>query len=157
MRECARVSVGELFTGPSVTDAARADLKREMTKKGVRKTIVDSVLQQLMVGSPTPSQFSVVHSRPASSNGGSENGDVPAKKEYIPPSLKLQGKRPANTVTRTLSQSTTSTSFAETASRPPSRFGPDTPITPTADSEISAVYVCIIRFYSLPLNMTFSL
>ncbi|KAI6034288.1 clasp N terminal-domain-containing protein [Pisolithus microcarpus] len=31
-----------------VTDAARADLKKEMAKKGVRKTIVDSVLSKLM-------------------------------------------------------------------------------------------------------------
>ncbi|OBZ76525.1 Protein STU1 [Grifola frondosa] len=46
VRECARVSVVELFTGPGVTDAARADLKKELTKKGVRKTIVDGVLSR---------------------------------------------------------------------------------------------------------------
>lgn len=34
VREVARQSVVELFTGPTVTDAARADLKKEMAKKG---------------------------------------------------------------------------------------------------------------------------
>ncbi|KAI6134906.1 clasp N terminal-domain-containing protein [Pisolithus croceorrhizus] len=48
VRACAIPSVTELFTGPGVTDAARADLKKEMAKKGVRKTIVDSVLAKLM-------------------------------------------------------------------------------------------------------------
>ena len=33
VRECARQSVVELFTGPGVTDTARADLKKEMAKK----------------------------------------------------------------------------------------------------------------------------
>ena len=33
VRECARQSVVELFTGSTVTDAARADLKKEMAKK----------------------------------------------------------------------------------------------------------------------------
>ena len=64
VRDCARNSVIEIFTAPGVTDAARADLKKEMTKKNVRKTIVDIVLGKLMaagsaattdVGSPPPS------------------------------------------------------------------------------------------------------
>lgn len=50
VRECARHSVVEIFTGQGVTDAARTDLKKEMTKKGVRKTIVDSVLIKLLSG-----------------------------------------------------------------------------------------------------------
>jgi CLIP-associating protein 1/2 len=37
-----------MFTAPTVTDGARADLKKEMTKKGVRKGIVDGVLGQLL-------------------------------------------------------------------------------------------------------------
>ncbi|KAA1466154.1 hypothetical protein DENSPDRAFT_862277 [Dentipellis sp. KUC8613] len=83
VRETARVSVVELFTGPGVTDAARADLKKEMTKKGTRKGIVDGVLAKIVGGSSTPA------------SEGSENGDAPSgKKEYIPPSLALQGGRP---------------------------------------------------------------
>lgn len=39
-----------LFSGPQVTDAARADLKNEMTKKGVRKTIVNDLLGKLLAG-----------------------------------------------------------------------------------------------------------
>jgi CLIP-associating protein 1/2 len=50
VRECARQSVVEIFTGQGVTDAARTDLKKEMTKKGVRKTIVDNVLTKLLSG-----------------------------------------------------------------------------------------------------------
>lgn len=52
MRDCARNSVIELFTAPGVTDAARADLKKEMTRKNVRKTIVDAVLGKLMAAGP---------------------------------------------------------------------------------------------------------
>jgi CLIP-associating protein 1/2 len=36
-----------MFTAATVTDSARADLKKEMTKKNVRKGIVDTVLSQL--------------------------------------------------------------------------------------------------------------
>ncbi|KAF8592524.1 hypothetical protein K439DRAFT_1400409 [Ramaria rubella] len=50
VRECAKQSVVEIFTGHGVTDAARTDLKKEMTKKGVRKTIVDSILARLLSG-----------------------------------------------------------------------------------------------------------
>lgn len=41
----------QIFTAPGVTDAARADLKKEMTKKNVRKGIVDGVLNQLLANS----------------------------------------------------------------------------------------------------------
>lgn len=87
VRACATPSIIELFTGPGVTDAARADLKKEMTKKGVRKAIVDNVLSKLM-----SSSRSTGASTPLSE--GSENGDTGAKKEYIPPSLMLQNRRP---------------------------------------------------------------
>lgn len=87
VRACATPSIIELFTGPGVTDAARADLKKEMTKKGVRKAIVDNVLSKLM-----SSSRSTGASTPLSE--GSENGDAGAKKEYIPPSLMLQNRRP---------------------------------------------------------------
>ncbi|KAF8761794.1 CLASP N terminal [Rhizoctonia solani] len=39
--------VVSLFSAPGVTDAARADLKNEMSKQGVRKTIMDAVLNKL--------------------------------------------------------------------------------------------------------------
>lgn len=51
VRDCARNSVVEIFTSPGVTDGARADLKKEMTKKNVRKGIVDGVLNQLLTNS----------------------------------------------------------------------------------------------------------
>ncbi|KAH7922895.1 hypothetical protein BV22DRAFT_1197100 [Leucogyrophana mollusca] len=87
VRSCAGPSVIELFTGPGVSDAARADLKKELAKKGVRKAIVDNIQSKLMSGS--------THSTGASTpqSEGSENGDS-GKKEYVPPSLMLQGRRP---------------------------------------------------------------
>ncbi|CCM02847.1 uncharacterized protein FIBRA_04959 [Fibroporia radiculosa] len=88
VRECARQSVVELFTGPGVTDAARADLKKEMTKKGVRKGIVDGVLAKVLAGggggASTPGTLS---------EAGSENGDA-GPKEYVPPSIALMNRRP---------------------------------------------------------------
>ena len=72
VRECARQSVVELFTGPGATDAARADLKKEMTKKGVRKTIVDGVLSKVLSGSAgtsTPATMSEAVVRPATGWG----------------------------------------------------------------------------------------
>lgn len=136
VRDCARTSVVELFTGPGVTDAARADLKKEMTKKNVRKTIVDGVLAKLL-GSSIGSALQ--------SHEGSENGDATSgKKEYIPPSLALLGKRPrvasqnANLPTRSVSQ-------PSSLSRPTSRAAmssPPPPPTPTAENaEVRPVYV----------------
>ncbi|KAI0316697.1 clasp N terminal-domain-containing protein, partial [Amylostereum chailletii] len=139
VREIARGSVVELFTGPGVTDAARSDLKREMTKKNVRKTIVDSVLSRIFNGST---------SAPASE--GSENGDP--KREYVPPSLALQGRRPTTSsdtapgpsMSRAVSQSNVAQS-----SRPASRARVMTPppLPPTADSsaDVQAVYVASNR------------
>lgn len=136
VRDCARTSVVELFTGPGVSDAARADLKKEMSKKNVRKTIVDGVLAKLLA---TP-----MGSNPQS-HEGSENGDaIASKKEYVPPSLALQGKRPRvpsqNTpgIARTVSQ-------PSSMSRPASRAAmtsppPQTPTT-SDNAEIRPVYV----------------
>ncbi|CAE6428959.1 unnamed protein product [Rhizoctonia solani] len=47
VRDAARVGVVSLFSAPGVTDAARTDLKNEMSKQGVRKTIMDAVLSKL--------------------------------------------------------------------------------------------------------------
>lgn len=87
VRACASPSVIELFTGPGVTDAARSDLKKELTKKGVRKAMVENIQSQLMhssraAGTSTPQ-----------SEGSAGSGEP--KKEYIPPSMMLQqGRRP---------------------------------------------------------------
>ena len=145
VRDCARQAVVQLFTGPGVTDAARADLKNQMTKKGVRKTIVDGVLSKLL-GS------GLVESNPQGQEG-SENGD--SKKEYVPPSLALQSKRP-----RVASQNTTgvarmvSGSGSKEMSRPASRAAgspPPLPQTPTTESaDIRPVYVSQISVTGWP-------
>ncbi|KAF9563665.1 hypothetical protein CPC08DRAFT_705806 [Agrocybe pediades] len=143
VRDCARQSVIELFSGPGVTDAARADLKNQMTKKGVRKTIADVVLSKLLAagsGASTPV------SQDAPENGDSSTG----KKEYVPPSLALQAKRPrlpsqgTNPLSRSVSQSST-----KEIPRPLSRAAMvETPPPPTPSSEgveIQPVYIASSR------------
>jgi CLIP-associating protein 1/2 len=124
-----------LFTGPGVTDAARADLKNQMTKKGVRKTIVDGVLSKLL-GSGS------VENNPQGQEG-SENGD--GKKEYVPPSLALQSKRPRTASQNTGTARMVSGSGSKEISRPASRAAassPPPPQTPTTESaDIRPVYV----------------
>ncbi|KAG6812660.1 hypothetical protein H0H92_001610 [Tricholoma furcatifolium] len=140
VRECARQSVVELFTGPGVADGARADLKKEMTKKGVRKTIVDGVLSKLLSVSGTSNTHS---------GEGLENGDAlnPKLKEYIPPSLMLQGRRPTVGSQNGGQPRTASQGSVKDVSRPSSRTAMDTqtgtssPSTPTNDSsDVQAVY-----------------
>lgn len=156
VRDCARSSVVELFTGPGVTDAARADLKKEMVKKGVRKTISDGVFSKLL-------GVSSVGSNPQSREG-SENGDaIPTKKEYIPPSLLLQGKRPqlpgqsaqsTHALNRTVSQG----NIAKEPSRPASRTDTGTPPPPPLPSENTEVQkVFVSEIYELQLRVKCSL
>ncbi|KAF6762767.1 clasp N terminal-domain-containing protein [Ephemerocybe angulata] len=127
VRDCARTSVVDLFSGPHVTDAARADLKKEMTKKNVRKTIVDGVLSKLL--------------------SGQASNSTPHTKEYLPPSMMLAGKRPR-------SRSTTQANVRETFSRPESRGAaasppppPPQPQTPsTSDSpDVQPAYIASTR------------
>ncbi|EGO01747.1 hypothetical protein SERLA73DRAFT_166267 [Serpula lacrymans var. lacrymans S7.3] len=146
VRECSRQSVIELFTGPGVTDAARADLKREMSKKNVRKTIMDNVLSKLIGASGATS---TPHSE------GSENGDG-GKKEYVPPSVLLQTRRPTvgsasggppNTVSRAVSHGN-----VRDISRPASRsamvspsLGAVPPLPNDTTSVVEAVFIASSR------------
>ncbi|ESK97479.1 heat repeat containing protein [Moniliophthora roreri MCA 2997] len=137
VRECARQSVVELFTGPAVTDAARADLKKEMTKRGVRKTIIEGVLSKLL-GSGFDNG-----SNPASREG-SENGDA-RPKEYVPPSIALQ-QRKASATSVTSMPRTTSYGSVKEVPRPLSRAAAATPPpapSPTTESssDVSPVYI----------------
>jgi CLIP-associating protein 1/2 len=67
-----------MFTAPTVTDGARADLKKEMTKKGVRKGIVDGVLGQLFGNAQTPQIAETPHEElPPSSSPGFTLGRRP--------------------------------------------------------------------------------
>ncbi|EPQ59550.1 hypothetical protein GLOTRDRAFT_136395 [Gloeophyllum trabeum ATCC 11539] len=142
VRECARQSVVELFTGPGITDMARSDLKKELTKQGVRKTTADTILTRVFAGGGAGSN--------PQSDAGSEDGDVrstgPAgRKPYVPPSLALMNRSksgPATTTARTVSQSSSAI-----PSRPASRaamvVSPPLP-TPTSESgtaEVKPVYI----------------
>lgn len=145
MRDCALDSVVTLFTGPTVTDAARADLKREMEKGGVRKSIFNSVIQGLINGGAGGAPE---HTSPGLSEANSENGDLPAKKEYIPPSLRLQQRQPTTSsmhtsLSRTFSGST---SLGDAMSRPESRATSEIPPTPADSNEVGSVYVSIPTF-----------
>ena len=133
VRECAKQSLVELFTTPGVTDAARADLKKEMARKGVRKATMDSVLNQVLSASTSS----------INSAATSETSQPGSKKEYVPPSLALLGKTPtpSNGLGSTPGQSAVArirtTSRGNTGpkvpSRPPSRAGVASP-TPTEAS-----------------------
>lgn len=148
VRDCARQSVIELFSGVGVSDPARADLKKEMTKKNVRKTIVDAVLSKVLGGNASGSN--------PQSREGSENGDTTVKpKDYVPPSLALSGRRPtAASSTTALSRTA---SVQSNISRPPSRAAPLDSPSGTAPSngestDIRPVYVRIhysLVFFSL--------
>lgn len=124
----------ELFTSPGVTDAARADLKKEMTKKGVRKATMDSVLTQVLSASTSS----------VTSAASNESGQSGEKKEYVPPSLALLGKTPSalsngsgSTPGPSVMARTRTTSRGNAGpkvlSRPPSRAGVASP-TPTEAS-----------------------
>ncbi|KAJ7117389.1 clasp N terminal-domain-containing protein [Mycena crocata] len=144
VRDCARQSVIELFSGAGVSDAARADLKKEMTKKNVRKTIVDGVLSKLLGlgGSASGSN--------PQSREGSENGDITIKaKEYVPPSVTLANRRP--TAASSTSALSRTTSMQSNISRPPSRAAPlDSPSAATPppggeSTDIRPVYIASAR------------
>ncbi|KAJ3564353.1 hypothetical protein NP233_g8352 [Leucocoprinus birnbaumii] len=160
VRDCSRTSVVELFTGPGSTDAARADLKKEMTKKGVRKTIMDGVLSKLLGAS-------TIGSNPQSREGSENEDATTGKREYVPPSLMLQGKRPrvpsqggttqasfapsrstsygahARETSRPLSRpSSRAASRADTATPPPP--APIAPVTSTPSTETADVQTVFI-------------
>ncbi|KAL0572246.1 suppressor of tub2 mutation [Marasmius crinis-equi] len=143
VRDCARTSVVELFSGPAVTDAARADLKKELTKRGVRKTIVDGVLSKLLgAGS------SFDGSSNPTSREGSENGDpaISKPKEYVPPSIALQQRKPSGSIPRMASQASAKEiprplSRAASATSPP----PATPTSENSSSDVSPVYIASAR------------
>jgi CLIP-associating protein 1/2 len=143
VRETAKTSVVTLFTGPGASDAARADLKRELAKKGVRKTIVDAVLAKVL-GSDNAS---------TTAGEGAETADssqpqAATKKEYIPPSLALQAQKsvsgseiPApgpSTASRAVSHGS-----VKEPSRPDSRTAMATPPPSGGDTtaNVQAVYV----------------
>jgi CLIP-associating protein 1/2 len=141
VRECAKTSVIELFTGSAVTDGARTDLKKELGKKGVRKGIVDSVLTQVAerANAPIP---------PPALPDPSGEASPPAS-EYVPPSMMLMNRKPSTLPGPSAAPRTASASFVP---RPASRAiamsssvsvpsaVPPTP-TESSASDVKVVYV----------------
>ncbi|KAG8747226.1 suppressor of tub2 mutation [Ceratobasidium sp. 414] len=110
VRDSARTAVITLFSAPGVTDAARADLKNEMSKRGVRKAIVEAVLSKL-VGTGIARAGSVA---------GSDSG-VNTDSEVLPRAGTSTGRRPVGTpVARTVSV-TSAAGSTSAAERPLSR------------------------------------
>jgi CLIP-associating protein 1/2 len=136
VRECARDSVVELYTGPGVTDAARADLKAAMAKKNVRKGIVESILSKLVTGNSGLVSLDVQSEL-------SENGDARGKnKEHIPPSLIIQGRNLSGSSAAGPSGLSGQNTVKE-ASRPPSRAAIVSPSDTSGASaaDVNPVYV----------------
>ena len=150
VRTQAQTSVIELFTGPGVTDAARADLKKEMTKKNVRKAIAENVTARLLAAGGTTT--------PVTSENGSDNGDGGGG--YVPPSMTLAHKTPGPPAAgRSVSRSVSS-SNVEKHSRPASRSAVVSPV-PTdpavnGGSDVKPVYVGVLLCFEYmeftPLN-----
>lgn len=135
VRDCAKQSVIELFTGPAVTDAARADLKKELTSKSVRKGIAESVLNEVAA------RASVATALPPTKS------DAP--KEYVPPSVALMaGKNgPSGPEVRPISRVASGTMPTRPASRAVASStsvtsgGRSTPIAEVSSAEVKIVYV----------------
>jgi CLIP-associating protein 1/2 len=83
VRDCARASVIEMFTAPTVTDGARADLKKEMTKKGVRKGIVDGVLGQLLTSGNVLVADTPMEEAPPASTSSLFSGRRPISTSFV--------------------------------------------------------------------------
>ncbi|EJD53867.1 hypothetical protein AURDEDRAFT_133525 [Auricularia subglabra TFB-10046 SS5] len=135
VRDCSRESIVQIFSSPTVSDAARAELKKEMTKKGVRKTIVESVLARVLAGGTITPQ-----SEAAESDGG-----------------QASAIRKGSVIGRTASSSSadvgaaTPTTAAPPASksRPPSRAAaaqalPETPAA-AGDESVKPVFIASAR------------
>lgn len=65
VRDVARESVIAIFTAPTVGAAAKADLKKELIKKGVRKTTSDIVLRRTLGSGIASSSSSLTGSPPS--------------------------------------------------------------------------------------------
>ncbi|KAG9126783.1 suppressor of tub2 mutation [Ceratobasidium sp. 392] len=125
VRDSARTSVVTLFSAPGVTDSARADLKNEMSKRGVRKGIVEAVLSKL-VGTSVARAGSVA---------GSDSG-VNTDTEVLPRAGASTGRRPVGApIARTVSV-TSAAGSTSAAERPlsrqdevPSTLGPAVTLT----------------------------
>ncbi|KAG8992281.1 suppressor of tub2 mutation, partial [Tulasnella sp. 427] len=125
VRECTRSSIVALFTGPQVSDAARADLKNEMAKKGVRKGIVNDVLSKLMSASTTTSNT------PDASEPGEDESASSARVPTRKPNL--------------LGRSVTAPVFARTATTASTRTAMSEEVVASPSTEIPDVYIASAR------------
>lgn len=100
----ARESIITIFTAPTVGAAAKADLKKELVKQGVRKTTCDVILRRTLGTGAASSSSSVTGSPPSAygalgsesmSNGRrtpSMSGRLPPR----PPSVNSMGRSPSS-------------------------------------------------------------
>jgi CLIP-associating protein 1/2 len=136
VRECSRQSVITLFSGPTVTDAARADLKNEMNKRGVRKSIVDGVLLKLLSSSSTT----------GAEESAAEDRPPPTSRKTMPSTAPKPG-----VTSRSVTQPSVRDAPPE---RPPSSMAGEASSSAGASiTDVSAVYVS----FSLSFGVDFSL
>ncbi|CAE7123154.1 unnamed protein product [Rhizoctonia solani] len=110
VRDAARTAVISLFSAPGITEAARTDLKNEMSKRGVRKTITDAVLNKIAAASGLPGK----------NIAGSDSGMGTDVEVLSRPGTSM-GRRPVGTpIARTVSI-TSATGSANGVERPLSR------------------------------------
>lgn len=105
VRDVARESVIMIFTAPSVGSAAKADLKKELIKKGVRKTTSDIVLKRTLGSGMASSSSSLTGSPPTTSNGilandatsnGRRTPSLSGHSLVRPPSVASMGRSPSS-------------------------------------------------------------
>lgn len=104
VRDVARESVITIFTAPSVGAAAKADLKKELIKKGVRKTTSDIVLKRTL-GSGIASSSSCLTGSPPNNHGtlasdatsnGRRTPSLSGHSLVRPPSVASMGRSPSS-------------------------------------------------------------
>jgi len=138
VRDCARESVIQIFTGPTVTDAARADLKKEMVKKGVRKNIQEAILTRLLAGAVAGATSSLAASTSEVVDG--TQGGGPSLKasvaDSVPPNAGLATSRIG--AAHPLTRSATAPAGVLASDEQP-------PASSSTDDSVKAVYVASAR------------
>lgn len=113
VRDVARESLVSIFTAPSISPAAKTDLKREILKKGVRRTTSDAILKRILgnsaTGIPVSNAARASQSRASSIDGDRESDTTLA-------SIPSATPRPASRLSRMSVTNTASNTSASAKS-----------------------------------------
>lgn len=107
VRDTVREGVISIFAAPTVGAAARADLKKELQKKAIRKHTADTILKRVLGGSaPRSSSGSIIGSPPSGS--GSIGSEVHSTGRRTPSMTSMHPPRPSSSISIGRSPSSTS-------------------------------------------------